>query len=385
MNLKEQLKKAMENMANIKAAVESGEKSADDLTEAIKEVEAIQAKIKAADDAEKLMNSLGTKDVPDEKGTDEPKYRTLGEKAAAKAKEKGVSGRDIFQVTVEGRKSAAPMTIPSSIQPALTDVDTRIVEQPRRQLLIRDLFSEEVLSGNAITYFVESATVEGGPDFVNEGAKKPLTSFGDPAAVTKALKKIAAHLKESSELVEDAPWLASAIDGRLMYEHEKKVENYLVSALLGTSGIGTSDAFTADGILQAAMDVQYNSGYAADAIVINPKDYFGMRVAKDQNGQYYGGGFFTGIYGNGGIVEQPPIWGLRTVVTPAVAQGTCIVGAFKTGGSVARKDGATVQIANQNEDDFVKNLITILVEERLELVVRRPAAFVEITSSESDS
>ena len=386
MNLRELLKKAMENMANVKAAVESGEKSADDLTEAIKEVEAIQAKIKAADDAEKLMNSLGTKDVLDEKGDDEPKYKTIGEYAAAMVKEAGAKAGEKFNVSAVDFKAAAVMDTPSSISPALTDVDTRIVEGYRRPLLIADLFGTERISGNALTYFVESATVEGAPAVTNEGAKKPMVSFGDPTPVTKALKKIASYMKETTELVEDAPWLADAINGRGMYLHELTVENYLVDALCGTSGIGTSDELSADGIFKAMMTVQYNSGFAADGIVINPTDYQTLRLAKDSNNQYYGGGYFYGAYGNTPIAEQPSLWGLRTVVTSAVPVGTCLVGAFKMGGSIVKKNsGVTVNIANMNEDDFIKNLITILIEERLELAVRRPNAFVEISASESDS
>jgi hypothetical protein len=37
---------------------------------------------------------------------------------------------------------------------------------------------------------------------------------------------------------------------------------------------------------------------------------------------------------------------------------------------------ATVDIANTNEDDFVRNLCTLLGEERVALAVRRPDAFV---------
>ena len=42
-------------------------------------------------------------------------------------------------------------------------------------------------------------------------------------------------MKESDELIDDAPWLADAINGRGMYQHELAVENYLVTALSGTS------------------------------------------------------------------------------------------------------------------------------------------------------
>lgn len=384
MNLKKALEEARKNLAEVKAAVEKGEKTADDLNEAISAVEVAQKNLEAAEKAEKMIKSLGTLDVPEEKEDKEDEPKTIGEKAAAAVKAKGVNPKDIINITAHGEKAAAVMTTPSSISPALTDVDRRIVEGYRRPLLIADLFSVERISGNALTYFVESTTVEGAPAQTNEGSKKPMVSFGDPTAKTVALKKIASYMKESSELVEDAPWLADAINGRGMYLHELTVENFLVSALAGTSGIGSGTELTADGIFKAMMKVQNDSGFAADAIVINPSDYQTLRLAKDSNNQYYGGGYFYGAYGNTPIAEQPSLWGMRTVVTSAVDQGTCIVGAFKIGASIIRKSGVTVNIANTNEDDFIKNLITILIEERLNLAVRRPKAFVLIEAEESN-
>ena len=47
--------------------------------------------------------------------------------------------------------------------------------------------------------------------------------------------------------------------------------------------------------------------------------------------------------------------------------------------------GTTVNIANQNEDDFIKNLVTILIEERLALAVRRPSCFVKISGSSTST
>ena len=122
------------------------------------------------------------------------------------------------------------------------------------------------------------------------------------------------------------------------------------------------------------MDVQSGSGFAADAIMINPTDWYNLRIAKDGEDRYYGGGFF-------GAQTIPDLWGIPVCVTTSVAAGTIVVGAFKACGSVVQNGGVSVEATNTNEDDFVKNLMTIRAEERLALAVRRPAGFKKLTQA----
>ena len=72
-------------------------------------------------------------------------------------------------------------------------------------------------------------------------------------------------------------------------------------------------------------------------------------------------------------MQDPPLWGLKTVVTEAIAKGTALVGAFKLGGAVIRKGGLRAE-----SDDFTNDLITFRVRERLGLQVKYPKAFVSI-------
>ena len=387
MTLKERMVEAQNALAEVKAAVEAGEKTADDLQQAITAVEELKTHMDAADQAAELLKGLeAPKEEKAEQEEAKVEYKNLGEFAAATIKEAGVNAKERFSFTTPDFKVAAPMTTPSSMANGLTTYDLDVVPGFRRNLLIRDLFAAETITNAALTFYIESSSVEGGPAKTTEGTEKPLTSFGDPTAKTVSLAKIAAHLKESEELLEDAPRLASAIQERLVYLQQLAVENYLVTELSGTSGIGTASLLTPDGIFKAIMTVMTNSGFAADAIVINPADYQNIRLRKDSNGQYYGGGFMYGPYGNGAVAEQPALWGVRTILTPAVAQGTCFVGAFKLGGSVVSKaSGMRVEVANQNEDDFIKNMITLRTEERIALAVRYPAAFVKITGSSTST
>lgn len=384
MTLQEKFDAALENL---KALTADEETKADDLNEASKAVEDLQAQIKEADKAQELIKALTPAKAEEVADTEEKKveYKTLGEFAAANVKEANLDPRERINYVTPAFKAAAPMVIPSGVKPAITTYDLNVYGN-RGELLIADLFSAETISNNALTFFVESSTVEGGPAYTTEANEKPMMSFGDPTPVTAALRKIASCMKESEELVHDAPWLASAIDDRGMYQHRLAVESYLVSALSGTSGIGTGNKMTPDGILKAKMTVWKNSGFRPDALLINPDDLYNIMIRKDTNGQYYGGGFVTGAYGNGSVAEEPSIWGLRVVPSASVTAGSCYIGAFKAGASVVRSNaGLQVAIANQNEDDFIKNMITVRIEERMVLAVRRPSCFVKITGQSTST
>jgi HK97 family phage major capsid protein len=104
-----------------------------------------------------------------------------------------------------------------------------------------------------------------------------------------------------------------------------------------------------------------------------------MRLAKDDNNQYYGGGPFSGPYGNGAYANAERYWGLPVVVTTAITSGTALVGAFKLGAQIWDREGITVDATNSDQDDFTFNRMAIRVEERLALAIYRPNAFCKVT------
>ncbi len=355
------------------------------------EIEQTKSAIEQADAFEAKLKGIG---AAGKAAPDGGQARTLGEFAANELSGRKLSGQFAVSLgTFDGAKAATDVQVsPGTVNSALAQVEERLYEAPRRRLQIADLLGHETTTRTAITYFVESPTVEGSVATVAEGALKPSLHFGDPTPVTENVKKIAAVLKESDELVDDLPWLASAINNRGIYLVQLEEENQLLNGtgsgtdlkgILKREGILTEqtakgESNVADAIFRAMTKVSNESPFAPDGIVINPADYQTLRLAKDANSQYYGGGFFAGQYGAGGVMENPPIWGLRTVVTPAIEAGTVLVGAFGQGASVIRRSGLTVEVANQNEDDFKYNRIAIRIEERLALAVRYPASFCKV-------
>lgn len=303
----------------------------------------------------------------------EKKARTLGEFALESWEGQRRKGR-IDLLTPEYRAAEDAHTTPESIEGALTQYDTNLVGV-RKPLDVEQLFAAETISGNALTYFVEQAA-EGDFDVVAEGGQKPQIHFADPVAKTVALQKIPAFIKESDEIIEDAPWLVSAINGRLTYLHGLKRQNYVISQLLGTSGIqtdtyaaGATATDIADKILDAAMAIEEDTGYAADGVIVTPAIYSLLRKGKNGNSDYYGGGYW-------GEQSVPTLWGLP-VVKNANAGGI-IVGAFKACGSVVSKGGVRVEMTNSDDKDFQKNMVAIRCESRLALAVRMPQGFCAI-------
>lgn len=381
MTLLERLEAAKTELTNVRTAVEAGEKSADDLQNAIMAVKNVQAQIDAADEAEALMKGLETPkaEKADKEVEEKAMPRTLGENFVEAIKAQTIGKK--FDLNIPAFKAATDtQTSPAGAVDFATTFDKTVVEAARVPLVVRDLFGAENISGSTLVYLVEGA-MQGAPAVTTEGAEKPQIHFADPTPKTVSLAKVACHIKESDEYIHDYPFLASAINGRLLYELGLVEQNKLVTDLLATSGIQTGTyaanataSDIADAILQAAMDVQNSSGFAADAILINPADWYALRIAKDDEKRYYGGGYF-------GAQNVPNLWGINVCVSPAVSAGTIVVGAYKTCASVVQNGGVSVEAVNTNEDDFVKNLMTIRAEERLALAVRRPAGFKKLTKA----
>ena len=376
MTLKEQLiekKSALKALEeDIKAgneeAMAQGETYANEITE-------LESKIKSAEKASEILAKIGTTES-EEDTMEEKTARTLGDNFVNQIKGMELGKR--FNINAPAFKAASSVQAsPSGAVDFATTFDRNVVEAARTPLVVRDLFGAEQISGSTLVYLVEGA-IEGAPAVTAEGGTKPQVHFADPTPKTVSLAKIACHIKESDEYINDYPFLASAINGRLLYELGLVEQNKLVTDLLATSGIGTGNIAStatatdiAEAILSASMDVQSASGFAADAIAINPSVWYTLRVAKNNNG-YYGGGFF-------GAQDIPNLWGIPVCVTTAVAANKIVVGAFKTCGSVVANGGVSVEATNTDQDDFIKNLMTIRAEERLALAVRRPAGFKVLT------
>ncbi|MGO1553285.1 MAG: phage major capsid protein [Micrococcaceae bacterium] len=258
----------------------------------------------------------------------------------------------------------------------------------RTQLTVASLLSQGTLDGDSLRYFEEQPG-EGGASTVAPGATKPHVNYKFKQ-VREDLSKIAVLTDILDEMVQDYAFLVSEINTRLTYDLMLEEENQLLNGdgtapnlhgLLNRDGVLTVDATTetlAAKIFSATMQIRTASQRIADGVVLNPADYEALRLLTDGNGQYIAGGPFQGQYGVGGTALNPPLWGLNTVVTPAVEAGSLVVGSFRSA-TLYRKGGVAVAMSTEHNDNFATNKRTLRAEERIALKVPRPSAFAKVT------
>ncbi|MGT2453809.1 phage major capsid protein [Cupriavidus basilensis] len=251
---------------------------------------------------------------------------------------------------------------------------------PQRRLTVRDLLTPGRTASNLIQYVKETG-FQNMAATVAEGTKKPQSDLAFDL-VSQAVVKIAHFVKASTEILADAPMMQSYVDGRLRYGLAFKEE----AQLLMGSGVGNNlngiytqaTAYAAPivianptriDVLRLALLQAELAEYPSTGIVLHPSDWAAIELTKDTTGNY--------IFANPQGVAQPALWGRPVVATQAMTVDTFLTGAFKLGAQIFDRQQAAVMVATENEDDFVKNIVTILVEERLGLAVYRPEAFVK--------
>ncbi|OAZ41179.1 hypothetical protein A9Z40_03105 [Microbacterium arborescens] len=367
-----------------------------DLEAKATEADTLKGKIDRSEKSAALMQRIGGTKAAAEPAQDSPEgegAKSLGEHfvkslsgAKRSLKEPGTFHAPEFKAATDTQAVGGHE---GAYGPLVTDIDRSFVLPKRERLHAEDLLGDGTVSGTAITYPVYGA-LEGGTDEVAEGGQKPQMHVGDPEWKTDSLSEVAGWFKMTDDMAEDLPYVVSEINSTALYDLAQRSEQAILSGdgrgtnLLGlrnrpgvqvhAQGLDT----VADAIFKGMQRVTTATGFQADGIMIHPLDYEGLRLGKDANDQYYGGGYFSGQYGANGLVLQQPIWGLRTIVSLAAPQGEPLVGAYRAAAKVFRKGGVRVESTNSHEDDFTNDKITVRVRRRLGLQVKYPSAFVKV-------
>lgn len=377
----------------------------------------IEADIKAFADTiamhEQVARLAGSGDAIETTPAPEPAAqvaRTIGAQVAqSKAYTDAVAAKQAnskFAFTAELKAAANPVDVGSTVSGygmsgeagalVTPDFQPGIVDLRFQTLTVADLMASGSTTSDIVSYVVEAAFNDNAGTVAEKGAIPQ--SDDTLARVSDQVSKIANRMKMTDEMLQDAAQFQSFLTNRLVFSLKRKEEQQLlhgsgtypdIKGLLARTGllapvVTTSVATNGEGVVIDAIYEQITALRATsfvepDAVLIHPTDWQNIRLAKDANKQYYGGGPFTGAYGNGGYSNVDNLWGLTVVITTAATAGSPLVGAFRQNAQVFRREGITVEMTNSNEDDFNNGLVSVRATERLALSVYRPNAFGLVT------
>lgn len=273
-----------------------------------------------------------------------------------------------------------------------------IVTKLFQPLTFEQLLSASVATSSTVRY-VSEGTATSAASGVAEGGTKPESTLG-LGTTDEFVKKVATTLTVSDEILEDSVAVSSFVSGRLQLFVQFEVERQLFRGAQGGNEVqgiltnrsvpvyagGTAAGNYAEQLFKALNGTRGSSFTEPDWIIMHPQDYQVLRLLKDNQNQYYGGGPFLGTYGGPAQVGSSGqvtgatdlLWNKPVIVTAAMGgAGTALVGNSQAA-AVWSRGGLTVEMTNSHSTYFVQDLVAVQAERRLALAVYRPSSFCEV-------
>jgi HK97 family phage major capsid protein len=339
---------------------------------------AAQKALEKAEDLEKKMSTSGMGGQGQVKSFDAHVEEKLNQHKADLPLSVGKKFSFEINTKVVGNMgSAANLTGSYFVAPTVVP---GVINQPYNQTHLRNVLATGNTNSNMIRYVRDNGG-EGGPTMVAEGAGKPQMDR-DLAIVDAPVRKVATYLRVPEEMIEDIPFLTSFLSS-IGTEEVLAIEDAQILYGDGTgqnlSGLGTAGnftAFAADAGGGAASGViaspnNYDVLRFADKqmrvlkrtpsiALVSPVDYVKMISTKDSTGNY--------ILSGGGNGLIPTVNGFPVVQMNQVAAGDFFV-IDRNAAQIFFRSNITVRFYEQDQDNAIKNLVTIVIEERLALPI----------------
>lgn len=250
---------------------------------------------------------------------------------------------------------------------------------------VRDLLLKGSTGSDSVRY-VRDMGGEGGPGMVAQGNTKPKMDR-DLQIFDAPVKKIATYFRIPEEMIDDIDYLVSFLsqvgtdevmfieDGQILYG-DGTGQNLSGFNTLGTAfAAGTSIVESPNNfdVIGAAKKQLRKAKFTGSAFaLVSPTDYFDMKWAKDTTGNYL-------FQSNQGVTPMM-IDGITILEHTAVSDGSFFVFNNKAAACVDRKV-ISVRLYDQDQDNAIKNLVTMVIEKRLALPIYYPGAIIRGTFS----
>jgi HK97 family phage major capsid protein len=278
-----------------------------------------------------------------------------------------------------GQQTKAVMSTAAGFQPqAIRSGD--IVPIATRPIQILDILPQ-LDTSQANVVFMEETTFTNAAAEVAEGAAYAQSTIVYTER-TSNVRKIGHFLPVTDEQLEDVPLVAGLVDSQLLFGVRQRLDgqcfngNGIAPNLLGLlNAVNLQTQAKAadpgpDAIFKAIVKVYLTGRANASAAIMHPTDWQNVRLLRTAEGVY--------IWGSPSEAGPMYVWGLPVAQCDAGAAGTALVGDFVNYCYLAFRRGLNVQVGYVN-DDFIKGQKSIRADVRAAFVVRRGAAFCQVT------
>lgn len=243
---------------------------------------------------------------------------------------------------------------------------------------VRDILNVQPITTDS-AYVIRDSGGEGGPTAVQMGAAKPQTDR-DYVKLIAPVTKIAHYFKIPEEMLADNSWLQNEISSigleELLAKEDDLILNQVGAAGLfaGLTTATNSTAWAAPGSLATSIDQANNydvlvAGWTQarnakvnpNYILCHPSDYARMVLSKATTGEY--------VFGAPNV-SIPNVFGIPIIPHTAMTSDKFLIGDFSKV-KLGQREGVSVRFYDQNEDDAIKNMVTVVIEERITVVAGR--------------
>lgn len=259
-----------------------------------------------------------------------------------------------------------------------------ITQEARQALKVRNVLTARPTTMQVVD-FVKVATPMGIASPQTEASAKAENAATFTTASEK-VQTIATWIPATRQVLDDFTELAGFINSSLNYYVDLAEEIQLLSGdgtgvnlhglitqaaafdttlLTPTSGWNKIDI-----VGHAVQQIVETKEIEPTFVILNPRDWWGMRLQKDSFGRY--------ILGDPqSEVSTPNLFNLTPVSTTSISRGTFLVGSGDPAACEIRdRLEMQIEISTSHSDFFTRNLLAVRAEKRLALVVKRPASFV---------
>jgi HK97 family phage major capsid protein len=249
----------------------------------------------------------------------------------------------------------------------------RIARPIRR---IREISNVGSTTSKFVTYIQQTQQVAPGAEeslWVNEAGAK-FNGEVKYEEVSEEVKKIAAYIKVSKEMLADLAFVSSEINTELMEAIEQNIDLSLVNGAGGNDLNGllsVAPAFSAGSFANAVPAANISdliriakaqiqaANFEPTHVVLNPEDVAKIELTKTSTGEYSYPAFWD---------ANMRVAGLVVVSSNNITAGTMVVGDF-TKFNIKFREDMNMSVGYEN-DDFTRNMVTILCEARLVAYVK---------------